>query len=77
MRGESMSNTDITYLVAGVVAVAALGLWIWLIAAPAWGSFSRVWERLLSVVLSVYVLVALVALGSGVGALVLYYYDEL
>lgn len=72
-----MSNTEITYLVVGVAALGTLVLWIWLIALPAWGSFSRVWERILSVVMSVYVLAALVALGSGIGALVLYYYDEL
>ena len=72
-----MSNTSITYLIAACVGVAALSLWLWLIAIPAWGSFSRVWERLLSAVLSVYVLAALLAAGGGIGALVLYYYDEL
>ena len=72
-----MSNTSITYLIAAFVGVACLSLWLWLIAVPAWGSFSRVWERLLSVVLSVYVLAALLAAGGGIGALVLYYYDEL
>jgi hypothetical protein len=72
-----MSNTSITYLIAACVGVASLSLWLWLIAIPAWGSFSRVWERLLSVVLSVYVLAALAATGGGIAALVLYYYDEL
>jgi hypothetical protein len=72
-----MSNTSITYLIAAFVGVASLSLWLWLIAVPAWGSFSRVWERLLSVVLSVYVLAALLAVGGGIGAVVLYYYDEL
>ena len=72
-----MSNTSITYLIAACVGVASLAVWLWLIAVPAWGSFSRLWERLLSVVLSVYVLAAVLAAGGGIGAIVLYYYDEL
>ena len=72
-----MSNTSITYLVAAVTGVTCIALWAWLILAPAWGSFSRVWERLLAVVMSVYVLAALVAAGGGIAAAVLYYYDEI
>ena len=72
-----MSNTSITYLIAAVVGVTSIALWAWLILVPAWGSFARVWERLLATVMSVYVLVALVALGGGLAALALYYYDEI
>jgi hypothetical protein len=71
-----VSNTSITYLVAAVAGVLSVSLWAWLILVPAWGSFSRVWERLLAVVMSVYVLAALVAAGSGIAALIIYYYDE-
>ena len=72
-----MSNTSITYLVAAVTGVTCIALWAWLILVPAWGSFSRVWERLLAVVMSVYVLAALVAAGGGIAAAVLFYYSEL
>ena len=72
-----MSNTAVTYLIAGAAGVACLGLWAWLIAVPAWGSFSRAWERLLAVVMSVYVLVAMVALGAAAAGAVLYFYDEI
>lgn len=72
-----MSNTALIYLIAAVAGVACLGLWIWLIAAPAWMSFSRMWERALSLVLSLYVLAALLAAGGGLAAVALYYYDEL
>jgi hypothetical protein len=72
-----VSNTSITYLVAAVTGVLCIGLWAWLILVPAWGSFSRVWERVLAAVMSVYVLAALVAAGGGIAAAVLYYYDEL
>lgn len=72
-----MSNTSWTYLIGAVVGLTCLALWIWLIAVPAWGSYTRVWERLVSLVLSVYVLAALVAAGGAVAAVALYYYDEL
>jgi hypothetical protein len=44
---------------------------------PAWTSYSRLWERLVALVASVYVLAAFVLAGVGLGALVLYYYDEI
>ncbi len=72
-----MTNTEITYLIAGAAAVLSLAAWIGLIVVPAWGSYSRIWERLVSVVLSVYVLAAFLLAGAGVAALVLYYYDDL
>ena len=72
-----MSDTSITYLIAACAGVACLGLWVWLIAAPAWTSFSRTWERLVSVVLSVYVLAAMVGAGAAVGAGFLWYYDRI
>lgn len=71
-----MSNTSWTYLIAAVVGVTCLALWLWLIVVPAWTSFTRVWERLVSLVLSVYVLLALVAAGGALAAVALYYYDE-
>lgn len=72
-----MTNTQITYLIAGVAAVGSLAAWVGLIVVPAWTSYSRLWERLVSVVASLYVLSAFVAAGVGLGALILYYYDRL
>lgn len=72
-----MTNTEITYLIAGGAAVLSLAAWVGLIVVPAWTSYSRIWERLVSVVLSVYVLAAFLLAGAGLGALVLYYYDQL
>lgn len=72
-----MTNTEITYLIAGVAAVASLAAWIGLIVVPAWTSYSRLWERLVSLLASLYVLSALLVAGAGVAALVLFYYDEL
>lgn len=72
-----MTNTQITYLIAGGAAALSVGAWIALIVVPAWSSYSRLWVRLVALVMSVYVLVALVAAGAGIAGLILYYYDEI
>jgi hypothetical protein len=72
-----VTNTELTYLIAAAAGVLSLVAWIGLIVVPAWGAYSRIWERLAALVASVYVLVALATAGAGVGALILYYYDEL
>jgi len=72
-----VTKTEITYLVVGAAGVLSLATWIGLIAVPAWTSYARAWERLVALVASLYVFAAILAAGAGVGALVLYYYDEL
>ena len=73
-----MTNDDqITYAVAGAAALISLVAWIWLIVIPAWGSYWRLRERILAVVMSVYILAAFVGMGACAGAVFLYYYDRL
>jgi hypothetical protein len=68
-----MSTTTITDLVAVCAGVFGLALYVGLILAPAWSSYSRMWERLAAIVLSLYVLAVFV--GAGVlGALVAVYF---
>ena len=65
-----MSNTEITYLVGaslGVLGLAAFGA---LVIAPAITAYRRPMERVAVVILSVYVLAALVGVGIVIGALV-------
>ena len=69
-----MNNTGITYLVgacAGVFSLAAYAGWVLI---PAWTAYSRTWERLAAVFLSLYVLVAFAGLGvaAGVGVILLW-----
>jgi hypothetical protein len=66
----------ITYVVVGTAALVSVVAWAALILVPAWKSYWRLRERVLAVVMSVYVLVALVGMGACVGALFLYYYDR-
>ncbi|MFZ1154648.1 MAG: hypothetical protein WAN93_07065 [Solirubrobacteraceae bacterium] len=68
-----MSTTTITDLVAVCAGVFGLALYVGLILVPAWGSYSRIWERMAATVLSLYVLAVFV--GAGVlGALVVVYF---
>lgn len=67
-----MSNESIIVLVAACSAVFSLAAWIGLLAVPAWQSYSRVWERIAAVVLSLYTVAAFALLGVAVGALVVW-----
>ena len=72
-----MTNQTWTYIAiggAGAISVAASAV---LILVPAVGSFTRVWERMVAVVLSLYVLAAFVLVGLLLGGAFLWYFDEL
>ena len=72
-----MSNQDLTYLIVGAAALVTLVAWVALVLVPAWASYSRLWERALATLMSVYVLAAFVLAGGGVGAAFLWYFDQL
>lgn len=68
-----MSTTAVTDLVAVCAGVFGLALYIGLILAPAWASYSRMWERLAATVLSLYVLAVFAGTGM-LGALAFVYF---
>ena len=72
-----MSNDTLTVVIAGAAAGISVIAWAGLVLVPAWTSYSRVWERVAATVLSLYVLGAFALAGSGLGAAILWYYDEL
>jgi hypothetical protein len=72
-----MSNDTLTYVIAGTAAGISVIAWAALVLVPAWTSFSRVWERIVATVLSVYILAAFALAGTGLGAAILWYYDEI
>jgi hypothetical protein len=72
-----MTNQTWTYIAIGAAGAISVAAWAVLILVPAVGSFSRVWERLVAVVLSLYVLAAFVLVGLMLGGLFLWYFDEL
>lgn len=71
-----MTNDEWTYLIAAVAGALALIAWAALVLVPAWTSYSRLWERLVATVLSVYVLAAFLLTGSGLGLAILWFYDR-
>ena len=72
-----MSNDTLTLVIAGAAAGVSVIAWAILVLVPAWTSYSRVWERLAATLLSLYVLGAFALAGSGLGAAILWYYDEI
>ena len=48
-----------------------------LILVPSLGSFGRGWEKATAAVLSLFVLVALLALGFGLGVIIVYYWNDI
>ena len=72
-----MSNNALTYLIAAVVGVSSLALWSWLIVVPAFTAYARWWQRAAAMVMSVYILAAMLAAGGLLGAIFLWYYDRI
>jgi hypothetical protein len=67
-----MSNTSITYLVGGCLGVFGLAAFCTLVIAPAVTSYKRPLERVGAVILSLYVLAALMGIGIVLGALIIF-----
>jgi hypothetical protein len=65
-----MTNQQITYLVAAGCGVLGLLAYLLLVIVPAVTAYRRVHERVLAVVLSAYVLAALVGAGVLLGVVV-------
>ena len=68
---------DSEYLLFGGAGVISVLAFTALILVPALGSYGRTWEKATAAMLSVFVLVALVLLGVGLGALIVYFWDDI
>ncbi len=66
-----MSNQSVTYLVGACLGVFGLAAFGTLVLAPAITAYRRPFERVAVVVLSLYVLAALVGVGVLLGALII------
>ncbi len=66
-----MTPTHITYLVGAGCGVIALIAFVLLVVVPALSGYQRVWERAAALVLSLYVLGAMIGLGVLAGALII------
>jgi hypothetical protein len=69
-----LTVTQISVAAGGVIVLVA---YVALIVVPAWGSYGRWWERFAASFLTLYVLLTLVGIGAGIGAVVIYYWDRI
>jgi glucan phosphoethanolaminetransferase (alkaline phosphatase superfamily) len=64
----------VLFSAAGLISLVAFAV---LILAPAIGSFGRTWEKATAEVVSVFILLALVAIGLAIGVLIAYNWDNI
>lgn len=67
-----MSRTHLTDLAIVAAGVIGLALYASLILVPAWNSYSRLWERLVASLLSLYVLAVLIGIGVAAALVIVY-----
>jgi O-antigen ligase len=72
-----MTNEQIIYTVAIGSGVIGLLAYIAFILVPAWGAYSRIWQRLAASFLTLYVLAAFIILGAAGGAALIYFWDRI
>lgn len=64
------------YLFGGAALISALAFAA-LILAPALGAYGRTWEKATAALLSLFVFVALLALGIAIGLTIVYFWDDI
>jgi hypothetical protein len=68
-----LSSTAIAIALAAGVVVTC---WLFLIAAPAWRCYGRVWEKLVACILTLFILGTMLGIGTGIGLAVVWTYDQ-
>jgi predicted PurR-regulated permease PerM len=67
-----MTNHQVTYLVGGCCGLLALAAFCAFVVVPAITAYRRPAERVAAVILSLYVLAALIGIGVVLGAVIIY-----
>jgi hypothetical protein len=73
MDVSSLSPT--TWALIGAGCVALVGYTVFILA-PAWASYGRVWERIAASFLTLFMLVTLLGVGTGIGFAIVWFYDQ-
>lgn len=68
-----LTPANIAIVVGGGVALVGYVAYILL---PAWGSYTRAWERIAASFLTLFILVSLLGLGATIGLSLVYFYDS-
>ena len=72
-----MTNEQTIYTIAIGSGVVGLIAYIVFILVPAWGAYSRIWQRLAASFLTLYVLAAFIIAGAAGGAAIVYFWDRI
>jgi hypothetical protein len=67
-----LSPLEVSLGLAGLIVAIC---WVVFIAAPAWASYGRVWERIAASFLTLFILASLLMVGVLLGAAVVWTYD--
>ena len=63
----------VSLILTGVVAAGAYGVFI---VVPAWASYGRVWERIAASFLTLFILAAMIGIGTALGGAIVWFYDQ-
>jgi hypothetical protein len=72
-----LADIGAVHFLFGGAALLSLLAFTALILVPSLSSFGRGWEKVTAAVLSLFVLVALLALGFGLGVIIVYYWNDI
>lgn len=72
-----VAEIQAVHLLFGSAGLLSLVAFAALILVPTMGSFGRGWEKAAAAFLSLFVLGALLALGFGLGVVVVYFWEEI
>ena len=73
----NLSQLTVTQISVAAGAFVVLVAYVVFIVVPAWGSYGRWWERFAASFMTLFILVTLVGVGAGIGAVLIYYWDRL
>ena len=72
----NLSDLSVTEIALGAGGLVALIAYVILIAIPAWCSYGRWWERICATFMTLFILATLLGIGVGIGAAIVYTYDQ-
>jgi hypothetical protein len=69
----SVNPVTAALVLTGLVAAVAYAMFIFV---PAWGSYGRAWERVAAGFLTLFILAAMIGLGTALGGAIVWFYDQ-
>lgn len=73
----TLSNQEITYVIAVACLLAGTSAYVGWILLPAWKSYTRIWERCAAAFLTLYVAATFAGIGIVGGVLITYFWDQI